>query len=196
MCSRVTLDGNVIEECVNAGDGKFKEGAWVKISEDYENHPERQQLAKFVGKYGRLTRRYHGCVAVLRGRLPHARAAVFACTSAVDGRTAVDSEMPRHRCWCIKWLERDEAIAQVRSPVLASSRPPARVRADCDAVWRDQAALMRGSVAQALGKSERSSGPWELAKLGREFHETWLAYVSKTELAELTQKNREELSRS
>ena len=70
MCSRVTLDGNVIEECVNAGDGKFKEGAWVKISEDYENHPERQQLAKFVGKYGRLTRRYHGCVAVLRGRLP------------------------------------------------------------------------------------------------------------------------------
>ena len=134
MCSRVTLDGNVIEECVNAGDGKFKEGAWVKISEDYENHPERQQLAKFVGKYGRLTRRYHGCVAVLRGRLPHARAAVFACTSAVDGRTAVDSEMPRHRCWCIKWLERDEAIAQVRSRVLASSRPPARVLADCDAV--------------------------------------------------------------
>lgn len=55
---------------------------------------------------------------------------------------------------------------------------------------------MCGSVVQALGKSERSSGPWELAKLGREFHETWLAYVSKTELAELTQKSREELSRS
>ena len=126
MCSRVTLDGNVIEECVNAGDGKFKEGAWVKISEDYENHPERQQLAKFVGKYGRLTRRYHGCVAVLRGRLPHARAAVFACTSAVDGRTAVDSEM--HRCWCIKWLERDEAIAQVRYPV-PGVLPAAGVRA-------------------------------------------------------------------
>ena len=28
-CSQ--LDGHVIEECVKAGDGKFKEAAWVKI---------------------------------------------------------------------------------------------------------------------------------------------------------------------
>ncbi len=55
----------MIERCVQAGDGLFKEGAWVKISEEYQNHPELQQLSKFVGKYGRLTRRYHGC-AVLR----------------------------------------------------------------------------------------------------------------------------------
>ena len=54
------LDGHVIEQCVRAGDGQFKEGAWVRISEEYQNHPERQQLARFVGKYGRLTRRYHG----------------------------------------------------------------------------------------------------------------------------------------
>ena len=68
-CSRLRprpqLDGHVIEQCVQAGDGLFKEGAWVKISEEYQNHPELQQLSKFVGKYGRLTRRYHGC-AVLR----------------------------------------------------------------------------------------------------------------------------------
>lgn len=57
------LDGHVIEQCVQVGDGHFKEGAWVKISEEYQNHPELQQLSKFVGKYGRLTRRYHGCAA-------------------------------------------------------------------------------------------------------------------------------------
>ena len=60
------LDGHVIEQCVNAGDGLFKEGAWVKISEEYQNHPERQQLGKFVGKFGRLTRRYHGRVSMFR----------------------------------------------------------------------------------------------------------------------------------
>ena len=62
-CARPQLDGHVIEQCVQAGDGHFKEGAWVKISEEYQNHPELQQLSKFVGKYGRLTRRYHGCAA-------------------------------------------------------------------------------------------------------------------------------------
>jgi hypothetical protein len=61
--ARPQLDGHVIEQCVQAGDGHFKEGAWVKISEEYQNHPELQQLSKFVGKYGRLTRRYHGCAA-------------------------------------------------------------------------------------------------------------------------------------
>lgn len=59
--ARLQLDGHVIEQCIQAGDGQFKEGAWVKISEEYQNHPELQQLSKFVGKYGRLTRRYHGC---------------------------------------------------------------------------------------------------------------------------------------
>ncbi len=62
-CARPQLDGHVIEQCVQAGDGHFKEGAWVKISEEYQNHPELHQLSKFVGKYGRLTRRYHGYAA-------------------------------------------------------------------------------------------------------------------------------------
>ena len=64
MCSRITLDGHVIEECVNAGDSKFREGAWVKIAEEYEKHPEKVQLARFKGKFGQLTRRYHGCWCV------------------------------------------------------------------------------------------------------------------------------------
>mmetsp|Transcript_48934 Transcript_48934/g.116508 ORF Transcript_48934/g.116508 Transcript_48934/m.116508 type:complete len:119 (-) Transcript_48934:123-479(-) len=64
MCSRVTLDGHVIEQCVKAGDGKFKEGAWVQIAEEYEDHPEKVQLANFKGRFGQLTRRYHGCWCV------------------------------------------------------------------------------------------------------------------------------------
>ena len=121
MSDNTQLDGHVIEQCVNAGDGLFKEGAWVKIGEEYQNHPERAQLAKFVGKYGRLTRRYHGC-------------------------------------WCVKWLEREEA------------------------------------VSQALGQSSRSDGPWELCKLGREFHETWLCYVQKVEMDQLTLSTRRSLA--
>jgi hypothetical protein len=40
------------------GDGQFKEGAWVCISEEMEhNHPDRKSLAKYKGMFGRLTKR-------------------------------------------------------------------------------------------------------------------------------------------
>ena len=95
------LDGLVIEKCVQMGDGQFKEGTWVKISEEFENNPEFPLLSKFLGRYGRLTKRYHGC-------------------------------------WCVKWLSHEEAISQ------------------------------------ALGQRYVSEGPWDLCKLGSEFHGTWL----------------------
>ena len=36
---------------MKAGDGKFKEGAWVKIAEEYEDHPEKIQLAHFKARF-------------------------------------------------------------------------------------------------------------------------------------------------
>ncbi len=95
------LDGLVIEKCVQMGDGQFKEGAWVRIAEEFENNPECPQLSTFLGRYGRLTKRYYGC-------------------------------------WCVKWLSHEEAISQ------------------------------------ALGQRYVSQGPWDICKLGSEFHGTWL----------------------
>mmetsp|Transcript_40019 Transcript_40019/g.62467 ORF Transcript_40019/g.62467 Transcript_40019/m.62467 type:complete len:124 (-) Transcript_40019:144-515(-) len=122
MCSRVTLDGHMIEECVKVGDGKFREGAWVKIAEEYQNHPEAQELAKYFGRLGRLTKRYYGC-------------------------------------WCVRWLDTQEA------------------------------------VAQALGQATRTTGQVELCKLGNEYYGTWLCYVTKAELDQLTHDAKTELSR-
>jgi hypothetical protein len=101
------LDGLVIEKCVRMGDGQFKEGAWVRIAEEFENNPECPQLSSFVGRYGKLTKRYHGC-------------------------------------WCVKWLSHEEAISQ------------------------------------ALGQRYVFQGPWELCKLGSEFHGTWLRCLRKS----------------
>ncbi|EKX54664.1 hypothetical protein GUITHDRAFT_150081 [Guillardia theta CCMP2712] len=77
------------------------------------------QLKEFYGKYGRLTRRYHGC-------------------------------------WCVKWLDEDEAIAQ------------------------------------ALGQRFEKPGARSLCKLGSEYHDTWLCYVSAEELASLSHTTRKQ----
>ena len=110
------------------------------------------------------------------------------------------------RCWCVKWLEREEAISQVCFP-LDVRHCARRLRQACMIRLLQQEHVGHCSVPctktvctflmwtfQALGKSARSDGPWELCKLGREFHETWLSYVSKTELSELTLSARQELS--
>jgi hypothetical protein len=50
-------------------------------------------------------------------------------------------------------------------------------------------------VLQALGQQGgRSDGPWELCKLGREFHQTWLCYIQKVELDQLTLGTRNKLA--
>jgi hypothetical protein len=50
-------------------------------------------------------------------------------------------------------------------------------------------------VLQALGQQGgRSDGPWQLCKLGREFHETWLCYIQKVELDQLTLGTRNKLA--
>ena len=64
----------------------------------------------------------------------------------------------------------------------------------CVIVLNAHSTTCRAAGWQALGQSGRTDGPWQLCKLGREFHETWLCYVQKTELDQLTLSTRQKLA--
>jgi hypothetical protein len=48
-------DGGLIEQVCEQGDGKFKEGAWVKISEECSGIPS--FMPNLKGMYGKLTQK-------------------------------------------------------------------------------------------------------------------------------------------
>jgi len=73
----------------------------------------------------------------------------------------------------VKWLDEDEAIAQVQH-------------------GRGEVVGAGDWYRQALGQRFEKPGARSLCKLGSEYHDTWLCYVSAEELASLSHTTRKQ----